>query len=359
MIPIENSFPDGNPPVALSICENAHCLNSSFEVFMSGGLPVPSHSESSWLTSASLDLISQLLADKRSPVTRKEYEKDLRYFFKVISGKDQPTPELVSEFLNLDRFAALSLVLKFKSYMMIEKGLRENTVNRRLAAVRSLVSFAYKLGKCSYTLKDISNEKIQQYRDTSGVSPDLYKKVLATCDRCTVLGKRNYALLRLLWGNALRRAEVASLDVKHFDPHSRQLEILGKGKGSQRQSVTLNNQTVEAILDWLNSRAQLTPNSPLFCSLSHRQPGHRLTGTSVYNIVRESFLKAGITKVMSPHRVRHSSITAALDKSNGNVRAVQRLSRHADLRTVQLYDDNRQNLQEQITDLLEDALEDD
>jgi hypothetical protein len=81
------------------ICENRHCLKSSFEVFMSGGLPVPSHSENSWLTSASLDLISQLLADKRSPVTRREYEKDLRYFFKVISGKDQPTPELVSEFL--------------------------------------------------------------------------------------------------------------------------------------------------------------------------------------------------------------------------------------------------------------------
>jgi integrase/recombinase XerC len=47
-----------------------------------------------------------------------------------------------------------------------------------------------------------------------------------------------------------------------------------------------------------------------------------------------------------------------LDKSNGNVRAVPRLSSHADLRTVQLYDENRQNLQEQITDLLEDALED-
>jgi integrase/recombinase XerC len=149
--------------------------------------------------------------------------------------------------------------------MMIDKQLKENTVNRRLAAVRSLVSFAYKLGKCSYTLKDISNEKVQAYRDTSGVSPDVYKKVLATCDRSSLLGKRNYALLRLLWGNALRRAEVVSLDVKHFDPHSRRLEILGKGKGSQRQSVTLNNQTVEAILDWLNSRTQITPKSPLFC----------------------------------------------------------------------------------------------
>jgi site-specific recombinase XerC len=60
---------------------------------------------------------------------------------------------------------------------------------------------------------------------------------------------------------------------------------------------------------------------------------------------------------LSPHRVRHSSITTALDKSNRNARAVQPLSRHADLRTVHLYDDNHQNLQQTITDLLEDALE--
>lgn len=321
---------------------------------MSGGVPVSTPC-SSWLLLTNQDLIGQLLADKRSPTTRLEYAKDLRYFFKLISGKD-PTPELVSEFLNLDRFQALSVVLKFKSYM-IDRGLKENTVNRRLAAVRSLVSFAYKLGKCDYTLKDISNEKVVVYRDTAGISPDDYKKVLATCDRSTSLGKRNYALLRLLWGNALRRAEVASLDVCHFDPHSRRLEVLGKGKGSQRQSVTLNHQTVEAILDWLNSRIDLTTNSPLFCSLSHHQPGHRLTGTSIYNVVRDSCLKAGIAKTISPHRVRHGSITAALDKSNGNIRAVQRLSRHADLRTLQLYDDNRTNLQEQMTDLLEDCLD--
>src|SRR5687768_14573989 len=83
MLPIRPSSPDGNTPTALTTCENAHCLNSSFEIFMSGGFPIPSHSQTSWLTDASQNLISQLLADKRSPVTRKEYEKDLRYFFKV------------------------------------------------------------------------------------------------------------------------------------------------------------------------------------------------------------------------------------------------------------------------------------
>lgn len=77
----------------------------------------------------------------------------------------------------------------------------------------------------------------------------------------------------MLWGNALRRAEVISLDVRHFDPQTRKLDILGKGKGSQRQSVTLNLQTSEALQDWLNSRTQLTPTNPLFCSLSHWQHG--------------------------------------------------------------------------------------
>jgi site-specific recombinase XerD len=61
--------------------------------------------------------------------------------------------------------------------------------------------------------------------------------------------------------------------------------------------------------------------------------------------------------LLSPYHVRHSSITATLDKSNSNVQVVQRLSCHADLRTVQLYDDNRHNLQQTITDLLKDALE--
>jgi integrase/recombinase XerC len=59
---------------------------------------------------------------------------------------------------------------------------------------------------------------------------------------------------------------------------------------------------------------------------------------------------------MSPHRVRHSSITAALEVSGGNVRKVQRLSRHAKLDTLMIYNDNRQNLQGEISGLLADLV---
>ena len=58
---------------------------------------------------------------------------------------------------------------------------------------------------------------------------------------------------------------------------------------------------------------------------------------------------------MSPHRIRHSAITTALDKTDGDVRKVQKLSRHANLNTLMIYDDNRLNAQKDMTELL-DAL---
>ena len=67
-------------------------------------------------------------------------------------------------------------------------------------------------------------------------------------------------------------------------------------------------------------------------------------------------LLAGIDKVMSPHRIRHSSITEALNLTNGDVRKVQKLSRHSNLNTLMIYDDNRQNLQGEVTGMLDDLV---
>jgi hypothetical protein len=73
------------------------------------------------------------------------------------------------------------------------------------------------------------------------------------------------------------------------------------------------------------------------------------TGTIRKIIVRHSE-KAGIDKQMSPHRIRHSAITAALDATDGNVRKVQKLSRHKNLNTLMIYDDNRGRDQQDVTD---------
>jgi len=62
------------------------------------------------------------------------------------------------------------------------------------------------------------------------------------------------------------------------------------------------------------------------------------------------------TRISAQCRIRHSSITTVLDKNNGNYRATQRFSRHAKPDTVMKYDDNRQKLQKQMTDILADLV---
>lgn len=301
------------------------------------------------------DLISELLRDKRSENTRRAYSKDLQDFFSVTAG-ETASPRLVAEFLTLERGQAIALVLKYKA-SLIERSLAEATINRRLAAIKSLVKFAQKVGQCSWSLEEITGEKVRTYRDTSGVSVETYRRILAQCDRSTEAGTRNYAILRLLWDNALRRGEVVKLNREDFSPELRTLQILGKGRGTQKETVSLTEGTAEAIAAWLKYLPIASPDQPLFISLDPVWYGHRLTGQAIYWIVSETALAAGVTKKFSPHRCRHSAITAALDASGGNVREVQKLSRHSKLETLLVYDDQRSGAQAKVSGLLGDLLD--
>jgi integrase/recombinase XerC len=196
-----------------------------------------------------------------------------------------------------------------------------------------------------------------KYRYTTGIDAESFSRVLAVCDRNTLIGKRDYALLRLLWGNALRRNEVSQLNIGDFDPESSTLRILGKGRGTQSEVIDLGAGTVEAIALWLEvSRGVKPDNAPLFTALDFHNSGHRLTGDGLHKIVSRLCRKAGIKKTMSCHRIRHSAITAALDATDGNVRKVQKLSRHRQLDTLMIYDDNRDSYQQDVTTLLDDMV---
>jgi integrase/recombinase XerC len=291
-----------------------------------------------------------------SPNTKKAYEKDLKDFFKFISGQI-PDQNLVLEFLHLEQRHAVAVVLKYKAHLVNFKKLAEATVNRRLSAIKSLAAMGRKLGVCNYTLEDIKGEHVESYRDTTGIPPSDFSKVLALVDRTTIKGKRDYAILRLLWDNALRRSEVCNLNVGDFNAQASTLSILGKGKGTQKTVVDLSRKTVEAIADWLIASVRASKfKQPLFVATSYNGNGKRLSGEAIRLLVSLLCKEVGITKQMSPHRVRHSSITTVLDKNNGNYRATQRFSRHAQPDTVMKYDDNRQKLQKAMTDILADLV---
>jgi integrase/recombinase XerC len=297
------------------------------------------------------DVLKQLLADKRSENTRRAYERDVNDFLKTMTGIPA-VPDNVLEFLHLEERQAVSVVLKYKA-KLIDKGLKEATVNRRLAAVKSLVEMGRKLGACHYSLEDIKGEKIVGYRDTTGVDRPTFERILQQCDRATKAGARDYALLRLLWGNALRRNEISQLNVQDFDPAGKTLRILGKGRGTQSEVVDLGVATVQAIADWLEGRGSFSHDSPLFIALDSAHSGHRLSGDGICKMVVRHSESAGIKKQMSPHRIRHSAITAALDATDGDVRKVQKLSRHRNLNTLMVYDDNRGRNQQDVTEMLD------
>ncbi|MCY7336297.1 MAG: hypothetical protein LH613_08820, partial [Chamaesiphon sp.] len=105
-------------------------------------------------------------------------------------------------------------------------------------------------------------------------------------------------------------------------------------------------------------------DAPLITSLSHNCYGARITGDSIYRIVQGYAEAAGIVgqgpaggnRRVSPHRLRHSSITAFLDASDGNIRTAQALSRHSQMNTLTLYDDNRKQQQKGASGVLEGLL---
>jgi integrase/recombinase XerC len=320
------------------------------------------------------DILADFLELKVSPNTRRTYAKALDDFFTRLTGS-KATPLMVGEFLNLSQKQAIILVLKYQS-MLVDAGLTPSTVNVRLSAIKSIVSHARKLGRCGFSLGDVRSMGVEVYRDTSGVDADGIGAILNTCDRASardkrdrseIKGCRDYAILRLLWGNALRRGEVSATNVGDFSPSESKLWIRGKGK-LVKIAIDLAPKTTAAIEEWLDMRSVILgvpqPTDPLFIGLGNSQHV-RLLGEGIRLMVVDRTKQAGIGKVMSPHRVRHSAITAYLDASGGDVRSrlsralarsAQGLSRHANLNTLTRYDDNRHRYQAKASGVLEDLV---
>ena len=309
--------------------------------------------------------------------TRKQYIKAIDNFCQF-AYNGSATPETISEFLNLDRYAALELVLRYRRHS-IDKSLAPSTINVRLAAIKSLADMARKLGKSVVDLGDVEGIPAETYRDTRGISVEQFKSMLEQIDPSTPIGVRDYAIMLLFWGNALRRGEIASANIEDFLPQQQKLMILGKGK-RVKVAIDLSDSVSHALEEWLNLHPCNTPGQPLSCrtqpggnlqvvgkasaradaplmvSLSHNCYGGRIAGDSIYRIVQGYAKVAGIDRRVSPHRLRHSSITAFLDASDGNIRAAQALSRHSQMNTLTLYDDNRQQQQKGASGVLEGLL---
>ena len=303
------------------------------------------------------NVLEMLLTDKRSENTRRAYQYDVRHFFSNTYGSE-PTPAIVRQFLALKTPPMAALILRYKARLIAEN-YSESTVNRRLSAIMSLVKFARRVGATEADPSDqIDAEKVVAYRDTRGITADQARLLLRQPDKKTLKGKRDFVLLLLLLENALRRAEIVALKIADFDGDGRTVAIRGKGRGTQKEQITLSPNCIAAMRGYLEGRSDgADPDAPLFASVSPAYYGKPLTADGAYKIVGELATQAGLKMRLSPHRLRHTAITLALDAAGGDIRRVQRLSRHARMETLQIYDDNRNDLQGEVTVMLSKILD--
>lgn len=282
-----------------------------------------------------LQLIGAFLSG-RSEKTIQAYRQDLEDFRAFLGAST--IDDAARTLLTCGHGQANAVALAYKT-SLVERGLQAATVNRRLAALRSLVKLSRTLGLVSWTL-EVENMKSVSYRDTRGPGRVAFKAILAEAkNENRNKATRDRAILRLLFDLGLRRGEVAALDLADLDLNASLVAVMGKGR-SEKVNLTLPDPTRAALIEWLSVRG-ITPG-PLFCNFDHAGKGERLTGTSIYRIVRSLGERLGVK--VRPHGIRHSAITEALTATGGDIRATARFSRHKNVQTVLIYDDARQDI---------------
>ena len=283
----------------------------------------------------------------RTQRTRDAYAYDAGYFAAWLGS---PTSEdAARHLLSLPLGDANGLVLAWRNWMRDEGHLAPATINRRLAAISSMVKLGRTLGLIVWSL-EVPHVKSARYRDTRGPGSAAVHEMVHQTVGITEAAVRSRALQHLLYDLGLRRDEALSRDWTHFDSADHLLTVRRKGH-TEDTLMHLPDPTFAALSELRLVRG-IPSSGPIFVSVDRVHPGHRLTGESARLIVRDAGKRAGIEKAVRPHGLRHAAITEVLEVTGGNVRAAQRFSGHADFKVLVRYDDNRADIQGEMADLI-------
>ena len=188
---------------------------NSMRIPVSKPISVPNSPE----VTRSSDLLADFLRLKISANTKRNYGKAIADFCSR-NYHSEVSSDLLTQFLSLHQPEAVYQVFQYRQ-LLIEAKLAPSTINVRLSALKSFVDYARTVERCSFNLADVTCLKVESYGDTTGIAVAGFREMLRIPDRTTIKGIRDYAILRLLWDNALRRNEICSLDVGDFSGSGR------------------------------------------------------------------------------------------------------------------------------------------
>ena len=247
--------------------------------------------------------------------TLRAYEQDLNRFFDFL-GDEPPTTSGIRTFLSIE----------------IEGGAAKSTVSRRLATIRSFMSYLHGEGIVDANpAKLVASPKVPR-KHPSHLSVDDAFELMGKAGEGEggVLALRDLAILELAYSSGLRVSELEGLDVGDMDLKEKLVRVLGKG-GKERL-VPVGSKALNAVREYLDKRGKADKGEPLF----KNRRGGRFSSRGMRRTVKKYARLMGLGPEVSPHTLRHSFATHLLYEG-ADLRVIQELLGHSSLSTTQKY----------------------
>src|SRR5580765_1475249 len=289
---------------------------------------------------SSLDhLLTQFLDHLRyernvSAHTLRNYESDLHQFFEFLAPRDKDTGQRNEpEIAQIDHLTIREWLATLHSDQK-----RKTSIARKLAALRTFFQFLVREGIAESNPAKIVATPRKEKKLPVHLSIEDAIRFIETPDMETDFGKRDRAILELLYATGVRVSELVQLDLRDIDFKNKLLRVFGKRR--KERIVPFGDPAARALKDYLTVRENFLMNAP--ATKRDAQPlilnyqGTRMTTRSIGRLI-EKYIKlcAGIHDI-SPHALRHSFATHLLD-SGADLRDIQELLGHARLSTTQIY----------------------
>ena len=252
--------------------------------------------------------------------TRAAYRRDVGDFATWAGGHD------------VELLSATRAVIDAYARTLETAGARPATVARRLATLASFYRYALDEAVIDRNPLDrVRRPKPPRDSTTLGLDRD---QATAFLHAAATAGPRDHLLALLLAVNALRVSEALALDLDDLETVRGHSTVVIAGKGGREDRIALPPVTTAAIHAVIATESRDT--GPMLAD----HTGGRLNRHQATRIVKRLARAAGVPVGLSPHGLRHTCVTAALD-AGVSLRDVQDLARHADPRTTRRYDRSR------------------
>jgi site-specific recombinase XerD len=219
----------------------------------------------------------------------------------------------------------------------VEKGcsMKKNSQNYHLIALRVFLKYLMKRKVFSLSPDQIELAKTSE-RHLDLINQDELKRLLEAPNGNDLRSLRDKAILELLFSTGLRVSELSALSRDTIDPKRDEFSI--RGKGGKIRIVFVSDGAKEAISRYLNKRQD--PDNAMFVRLdkeSGKVDGDMsLTPRSIERMIKKYAIKAGISKKVTPHVIRHTFATDLL-QNGADIRSVQVMLGHSNISTTQIY----------------------